>query len=803
MDEQIFAEEQAHLTQTYEKLQEIGAKTRSKLDARVREAIASNSDMQDELAIDLTGEVNLETYVEYEALNKIIDEYNLANEMDAETLRRVQVLLRAPYFAKITVQIGKNPKARDIYLGTAGMMDEKCKNFIVDWRSPVAEVYYNQSTGKTTYKVDNRTITANLKLRRQFDITQDKLNAYFDTTVAIEDPLLLKTLSSAKGNVMHDITATIQKEQNAVIRHEDVPVLLVNGIAGSGKTSVLLQRIAYLFYQHRETLSPREVYLITPNPVFRHYISEVLPDMGEANPNTLTWADLMDALGLASHGLGQDAGGGALRAIDAGLEDLKLTAADFQDLRAEGAASVGGAERVIAANQAFGAYNKYKQFPAGVHRCTLVKEDLHAKIDSKVSSRAGSEDVQDEMMSLSEQEMFEIFGQTIVPLDEAELREYAKQYLEWKYAPVHEAIENGEWLRIDRIGMRMLGQKHLSSAEHLYLKLSLAGNTCKAAKYVMIDEVQDYTVEQLMVLAKYFSRAHFLLLGDPNQAVKPNTATFSQIKQIFEQAAGARVARAGASAGAGGKRASQTNTAAGAGKGAAGVGGKGDAGSSAGAGKGAGSKTTSGGSDSSGDLVELQLMTSYRSTPEITDLFTRLMSKNDRVKTTSVHAAGTPPAIIECATQTEYETEVRRVIDEAIAALDSNDGAPAGKGDGAKAGATSANTPTTSANAGITAIITTTWAAAKQIREMLTPEQRERVQFMEEKAGLPECGVILLDVALAKGLEFNSVIVPDAQERAFEDVELSKRKLYTAISRATQKVTILSNGKLTRLLAKD
>ena len=761
MDEQIFAEEQAHLTQTYEKLQEIGAKTRSKLDARVREAVASNSDMQDELAIDLTGEVNLETYVEYEALNKIIDEYNLANEMDAETLRRVQVLLRAPYFAKITVQIGKNPKARDIYLGTAGMMDEKCKNFIVDWRSPVAEVYYNQSTGKTTYKVDNRTITANLKLRRQFDITQDKLNSYFDTTVAIEDPLLLKTLSSAKGNVMHDITATIQKEQNAVIRHEDVPVLLVNGIAGSGKTSVLLQRIAYLFYQHRETLSPREVYLITPNPVFRHYISEVLPDMGEANPNTLTWADLMDALGLASHGLGQDAGGGALRAIDAGLEDLKLTAADFQDLRAEGAASVGGAraagaqgagaraaggtsatgssgaisvERVIAANQAFGAYNKYKQFPAGVHRCTLVKEDLHAKIDSKVSSRAGSEDVQDEMMSLSEQEMFEIFGQTIVPLDEAELREYAKQYLEWKYAPVHEAIENGEWLRIDRIGMRMLGQKHLSSAEHLYLKLSLAGNTCKAAKYVMIDEVQDYTVEQLMVLAKYFSRAHFLLLGDPNQAVKPNTATFSQIKQIFEQAAGAS--------------------------------------------KGADSKTTSGGSDSAGDLVELQLMTSYRSTPEITDLFTRLMSKNDRVKTTSVHAAGTPPAIIECATQTEYETEVRRVIDEAI------------------------DESSTSAS-GITAIITTTWAAAKQIREMLTSAQRERVQFMEEKAGLPECGVILLDVALAKGLEFNSVIVPDAQERAFEDVELSKRKLYTAISRATQKVTILSNGKLTCLLAKD
>ncbi len=726
MDKKIFNAEQEHLTQTYEKLQTIGRNTRKKLDARVREAIASNSDMQDELAIDLTGEVNLETYVEYESLNKIIDEYNLANEMDAETLRRVQVLLKCPYFAKITVQIGKNPRERDIYLGTAGMMDEKCKNFIVDWRSPVAEVYYNQSTGNTTYKVDDRTINANLKLRRQFDITQDKLNAYFDTTVAIEDPLLLKTLSSSKNNMMHDITATIQKEQNAVIRHEDVPVLLVNGIAGSGKTSVLLQRIAYLFYKQRETLDPAQVYLITPNPVFRHYISEVLPDMGEANPNTLTWADLMGKLGLENHGLGQDTTGKSLRQIDALLPKLKLEAADFQELRAD-------TERVISANQIFGAYNKYRKFPAGVHRCTLVKEDLHAKIDAKVKSRATSEEVQDAMLDLSEQEMFEIFGQTIVPLDEKELNEFARQYLEWKYAPVHDAVEDGAWLRINRIGMRMLDKKHLSSAEYLYLKLSLAGNTCKNAKYVMIDEVQDYTQPQLMVLSKYFNRAHFLLLGDPNQAVWPNTATFSQIREIFE-------------------------------------------------GKG---------------LTELQLMTSYRSTPEITSMFTRLMSKNERVKTTSVHSAGTPPVIIECKTQKEYESEVRRVVDEALNASEPQDkGAKQGTGtqEGEPQGA---NTQ----GAGITAIITTTWTAAKHIREMLSENQKQRVQFMEEKANLPESGVILLDVALAKGLEFNSVIVPDAQERDFEDEGLSKRKLYTAISRATQKVTLLSNGVLTHLLS--
>ena len=765
MNDEIFEAEQDHLKHTYKKLQEIGNTTREKLDARVREAIASNSDMQDELAIDLTGEVNLETYVEYESLNKIIDEYNLANEMDAETLRRVQVLLKSPYFAKITVQIGKSGRDRNIYLGVAGMMDEKCKNFIVDWRSPVAEVYYNQSTGMTTYKVDDRTISANLKLRRQFDITQDKLNAYFDTTVAIEDPLLLRTLSNSKSNMMHDITATIQKEQNAVIRHADIPVLLVNGIAGSGKTSVLLQRIAYLFYQHRDTLDPKEVFLITPNPVFRHYISEVLPDMGESNPRTLTWSDLMADLGLEDYGLGREGretSGQSLHQIDARLEGLKLIVADFQDLRA-------GDERVISASQAFGAYNKYKKFPASAHRCTLAKEDLHARIDSKVKSGASNENVQDEMLDLSEQEMYEIFGQTIVPLDEKELREYARQYLEWKYAPVHEAVEDGEWLRINRIGMRLLDKKHLSSAEYLYLKLSLSGRACKSAKYVMIDEVQDYTVPQLMVLAKYFSYAHFLLLGDPNQAVRPNTATFEQIRDIFESACERRAANYSKRKANGKVQGSANGGANGVARGSA----NGNTQENVSAGSQAGERASKqSGAHESSILSEVHLLTSYRSTPEITNLFTSLMDKNESIKTTSVQNAGVPPVVIECENKSDYECEIQRVVNEAL-----------------------------DCSQGITAIITTTWEAANNISKMLTDEQKNSVQFMEQRADLPENGVILLDVALAKGLEFNNVIVPDVQERAFEDEALSKRKLYTAISRATQKVTLISNGPMIKLLA--
>ncbi len=149
------------------------------------------------------------------------------------------------------------------------MTDEHKRPLIVDWRSPVAETYYNQEMGPTSYQVDGRTRTVNLLLRRQFDITRDTLNSYFDTTVAIEDSLLLGALKKHHSEKLAAITATIQREQNAVIRHEDVPVLLVSGIAGSGKTSVLLQRVAYLFYQERKTLSADQIFLFTPNDVFR------------------------------------------------------------------------------------------------------------------------------------------------------------------------------------------------------------------------------------------------------------------------------------------------------------------------------------------------------------------------------------------------------------------------------------------------------------------------------------------------------------------------------------------------------
>ena len=267
-DDPIFAAEQRHLSATYGTLQTIGRNLVRQMEKARQEAAADKKAMAEELAPNLATYADaMETYADFAAMNRVIDGYNLAQDANAEELAKVQLLLKQPYFAKVVLQFKPDQEPKELYIGNAGISDENYRRLVVDWRSPVAETYYNQDNGRTSYQADGRTITADLKLRRQFDIEEDRLRAYFDTSVAIQDSLLLASLSKRRTAQMQAITATIQKEQNLVVRHEDVPVLLVSGIAGSGKTSVLLQRIAYLFYQNRGSLDPSEVFLVTPNPV--------------------------------------------------------------------------------------------------------------------------------------------------------------------------------------------------------------------------------------------------------------------------------------------------------------------------------------------------------------------------------------------------------------------------------------------------------------------------------------------------------------------------------------------------------
>ncbi len=695
----MMAAEQEHLSQVYGELLRMRQALSGKLDAIDAEAAADKGLMAEELTLNATSfDEALETYAAINAANRVIEGYNMAAETAQAKLADVELLLRQPYFAKIVLRYGPDKEPRELYIGAAGVADEDFKRLVVDWRSPVAEVYYNQANGPTSYQANGRTIEVDLLLRRQFDIERNVLRACFDTTVAIEDPLLLASLSTERSTHMKAITTTIQREQNAVIRHEDVPVLLVSGVAGSGKTSVLLQRIAYLFYAHRDDLDPDQVHLMSPNPVFTSYIQNVLPEMGERNPHTRTWDQLASDLLPAGMSPGKgDVEVERLYQMDAGVADLHLTQADFAQIAQDGT-------RFVTPNQVDSLMHRFERVPVGPRRITLVREELLKRFDQRLKRMAASESAAEDLEALSIEEQLRIFHETLHPQTDAEVRELALRLLRDRYADARRAIECDEWLRIDRIAMRLVGATGVAPVEWLYAKMALTGLADAEARYVMIDEVQDYTAAQLACLAKYFRRAHFMLLGDENQAIHDASITFDQASTVFERLCG--------------------------------------------------------------PVSRCDLMISYRSTPQITALFARL-ANDEAMQIRSVHPDGPPPAIVACDSQQARYDRVAQLIDEA------QDGS------------------------GLTAVIVPWKAQLRALRSAFG----DRLPIIEDRDSLPEQGVFATTLKLAKGLEFDQVILPDVSSAAYPASDGSRRRLYTAISRATHRVWLLYEGELSAVLS--
>lgn len=700
----VFEEEQNHLSETYCTLCAMEDSVTARMAHTAAAASADKRTMADEIASNFASEgEKQETYIEYASVNSVIESYNQMQATDAEKMARIQILKQQPYFAKVVLRYKEGDKPRELYIGNAGISDENYRRLVVDWRSPVAEVYYNQSNGATSYVANGRTINVNLELRRQFDIEQDRLNAYFDTTVAIQDELLLASLTRKRSAHMQAITATIQKEQNTVVRHEDVPVLLVNGIAGSGKTSVLLQRIAYLFYQNRESLNPEHVFLITPNPVFRTYIDTVLPDMGERNPRILTRHEFFQGFIPPGRTFEEEHTSlDMLERIDEAVVHLSLEPKDFKDVKCAGT-------KLLSANQIAGLSKKYQKFPAGPRRITMMREELERRLESRLAQMAASEDVQNSLADLAPNEQLRIFHEPYNPQTPEEARDFALRYLQQKYADAFVAVRNDYWLRVDRIARRLLGTECLTSLEWLYLKMACTGLSNPQAQYVMIDEVQDYTAAQLTVLARYFRRAHFLLLGDEHQAIQPHTASFADIHAVFERAFGS--------------------------------------------------------------VETCSLMTSYRSSPAITALFASLLSTQEQMRVSSVQRDDSAPRFICCATKTAQIDSLQQLVDQA------------------------------EEREGLTALITTTNEEAARLHDELNVTSTHKAMLITEQTALPNEGVIILALPLAKGLEFDHVIIPEANETAFPQTDLSRRRLYTNISRATNTITLVATEAFTPLLA--
>ena len=699
IQKKIFEEEQAHLTQTHGRLRVMENELEERIKLISEKAAQEKKDIRSNLSLNFDSDTDsMETYIEFEAMSHSIDQYNIEQDAAKEKLGRVKRLLKAPYFARVTLQFDPEEEPEDYYIGSAGVSENAFEHLVIDWRSPIAETYYNQDNGRTFYMVEGRRVDVDLQLRRQYNLEEDRLHSFFDTQVAIEDPLLLQSLASRRTDKMKAITATIQKEQNAVIRCSDVPVLLVNGIAGSGKTSVLLQRIAYLFYRKRENLRPEQVYLLTINPVFRQYIDQVLPDLGEENPRTITWRDFVHIAKAPDKGPFEPAKESDLRKIENTLKSLRLEEGDFRPIMQKGRCILSRREIAKVADS-------LSEIEPGA-RFSHILADRLSEI-ARVKIRRIERD-ENEKRSTGEQaesagsaafNSMDPYAET----DEPGMREQNR--IKNEFGGAFSAIEHFSFLDIERIGGRLTKRKKLSRAEWIWLKILLTGMGDKNVKYVMIDEVQDYTAAQLMVLRRYFDRAKFMMLGDEFQAIRPGTVSFEKIRELF--------------------------------------------------------------GEEGREAVELPLLTSYRSSPEITEIFTGLLPREKRINTASVQRPGTAPVKMGCADSDDYLRRLKALINAA------------------------------EEEEGLTAIICGNRGSLEKIRELLGDKAP---QVISRNQALPGKGTFLITLDLVKGLEFDGVILPDADAKMYPDDLLARHRLYTAVSRATRRLSILADGELTGLL---
>lgn len=216
-------------------------------------------------------------------------------------LRRLSKLASSPYFGRIDFKESSSRRPIRLYIGLSSLIQEDTgEHLVLDWRAPVSSMFYDYELGPAQYKSIRGIISGELLLKRQFRIEDGVLKLMFDSSLKIDDEILQEMLGKATGDRMRAIVNTIQKEQNRIIRNEDQKVLVVQGVAGSGKTSIALHRAAYLLYRHRETMTSENIVIFSPNQVFADYISAVLPELGEANVTQITFRDFAkDILGAS------------------------------------------------------------------------------------------------------------------------------------------------------------------------------------------------------------------------------------------------------------------------------------------------------------------------------------------------------------------------------------------------------------------------------------------------------------------------------------------------------------------------
>lgn len=464
-------------------------------------------------------------------------------------LRRInemQDLIDSPYFGKINFSEGGEEE--EIYIGKYGFIDEKkYEPIIIDWRAPIATLFYHGGLGQATYQSPAGQNKAEILSRRQFIIKASRLAGMFDSEVEVRDEILQYVLSSNAGEKLKDIIMTIQHEQDEIIRHRPEGIAVVNGVAGSGKTTIALHRVAWLLYNYRKKLEDK-VLILGPNNIFMEYISQVLPTLGETsvrqntlmdfvsdlldepNLDLLPQEDFIEAISTGDEDLFRDAqykrSAEYLERMDQLVMNLENTLYQARDLEFLGEMLMSREEMHKAMSEEF-AYMPLMPRALRIKRIVInrmrdVRNARLREINKKyrdLEKRVRAGEVLNEDTSLSRWE---------------EIRRLVRQVMEFRENITYLGKGNIAQLYIAQNTMRILTHEDL--VPMLYLKNRLQGVKLDYdVRYLVIDEAQDLSLNHFKVLKEITRCGNATIVGDLNQRlIQWDEAGFLELDQIYD-----------------------------------------------------------------------------------------------------------------------------------------------------------------------------------------------------------------------------------------------------------------------------
>ncbi|HJG84726.1 MAG TPA: AAA family ATPase [Weissella thailandensis] len=701
-----------------------------------------------------TAEVDdsMETNAEIQQQRNIVARVTETENIMAKSVDTLTMLRPNPYFGRVDIVEYNWPET--LYIGLASLQDDEGEFLIYDWRAPISGVYYNGTLGQVSYPTPNGEQTVDLQKKRQFVISDAKITNMFDTNETVGDEMLQFALGQQNDEVMRNIVATIQKEQNQIIRDTTSDLLVVQGVAGSGKTSAILQRIAFLLFHAREALNSDQIVLFSPNRLFSSYIADVLPSLGERNMRQVTLAEFFSARlqGLTVQTLfdryeqEQQVIGSASRRIREVLESAdivtfiqryvaQLSTKDlhFVDIYYE--------DKVFFSATELASYMASLSDNYSVReRIDKVQKHFMQVLMDRIDSLQDADWVLEELDNLTDQEYQNLLGdedieETLVSenVDDV-ISLVAKRYLIKHWQVIDDALYNNFYLDIYEQYAAFLTYMGTQDEAHadwweakqerfarqleyhridledaaplLFLRDALTGGgTNQAMSYVFVDEMQDYALSQLLYLKHAFPKAKFTVLGDSEQALFRAVETPQALLNKYAQAFAAK------------------------------------------------------------QPTLIKLNKAYRSTQEIMNFAKALLPDGEDIITFTRH--GDKPLLIQTET-----TQVDDVLTDEVARLRQE--------------------------FQTVAILTKTADESTAVMDALR-NYTETVQLLHATDRSRVANVLVMPIYLAKGLEFDAVIGYNVSQENYPDGKATGL-LYTLASRAMHALSLISIGQVSGLI---